>query len=238
MTEALQQAYSIDGAENDQWIGRKHMANSRLTMMVAVAAVLCGCGSELPAGPKSITQEVQSTYELDIDDEIGPFQMKNWQTQDCMKYDDDTGRVVEVTCSATPNDAEKWLATVVGADRIGEGIFAYTYTFENVKEGDCLYRNSGTNGYELASCDTSSEFRFTAYESFWWGYTQLTTDGNCLVSNYAGSPPPYYVGESFSPPNPPCQVGVGGDAKEWFTTKILASGCGWSDPSCDSRLDP
>jgi len=218
----------------------KNSARKSVVVVVALAGLVGACGGvgDWPL-IGSTKHELQETHYLDVGDVVGPFQMKNQLSLRCARYDNGAGYLVESACSSDPGNDELWEAKVLARDQSGS-YYQYTYRLKNVYTGTCLYRASN-NAYGLGTCsdsDTAFKFNVSEQNSLWWGWTQLTTDGNCLTSNYGGSPPPQFVGESFSGSPPPCVVNTAGDTKEWFKTKIDGDGCDWAEPACDDRLYP
>jgi len=212
-----------------------------VVVIVSLSGLVGACGGEKDWPLVGVTTHAMQEYTyLDIGAVIGPFQMKNKGSAKCARYDNGAGYLVESTCATEdPSNNELWEAKVLARDPSGS-LYKYTYRLKNVYTGTCLYRASN-NSYGLGTCsDNDTAFKFTVSEehSLWWDYAQLTTDGNCIVSNYAGTPPPQFVGESFSGSPPPCVVDSPGDNKEWFRTKIDRDLCDWGDPSCDEEHFP
>lgn len=209
-----------------------------LVAIIALSGLVGACGGEKGWPLVGMTNHAlqEDTY-LDIGTVIRPFQFKNRGSGKCARYDSGAGYLVESTCATEdPGDDELWEAKVLARDPSGS-YYNYTYRLKNVYTGTCLYRASN-NSYGLGTCsdnDTAFKFNVSAEHSLWWDFTQLTTDGHCIVSNNAGNPPPQFVGESFSGSPPACVVNTLNDYKEWFRTRIV--GCDWGDPSCDEHFD-
>jgi hypothetical protein len=154
------------------------------------------------------------------------------------------GNLTQGDCTdSNPENKELWSAEVVSVDPVSPSGYEYTYKISNMENGDCLHQVFSvgpppTAEYEVTACSDDTDFYFNAHDTLWFGWTQLTTDGFCMVSNAAGGhggPPAYYAGELFSatpPATPPCVVGTPGDAKEWFSTRIVESGCSWAYAGC------